>query len=60
MQLPEIEVCFTPNKRHSLAGNPCLLEITWPREVVFYHGVAGPVAHTMVKVSQNAAGKAVV
>jgi hypothetical protein len=26
---------------------------------VFYHGVAGPVADTMVKVSQNAAGVAV-
>jgi hypothetical protein len=60
IQSPEIEVRYTSNKRHSLAGNPCLLEITWLWEGVFYHGVAGPVAHTMVKLSQNSAGMAVV
>ncbi len=60
IQSPEIEVRFTPNKRHSLSGNPCLPEITWLRAVVFYHGVVGRLAHTMVKVSQDAAGMAVV
>jgi len=60
MQPPEIEVRYTPNKRHSLAGNPCLPEITWLWEVAVYHGVIRRLADTMVKVSQNAAGTAVV
>ncbi len=60
IQSPEIEVRFTPSNRHSLAGTPCLLEITWLWEVVYYHGGVGRLAHTMVKESQNAAGVVVV
>ena len=60
MQPPEIEVRYTPNKRHSLAGNPSLPEITWLREGVYYHDVVGRLAHTMVKVSQNDVGVPVV
>ena len=59
MEPPEIEVRLSPNRRHSLAGNPCPPEITWLREVVYYHGVIGRLAHTMVKESQNGAGMAV-
>ena len=51
---------YPPSKRHSLAGTRCLPEITWLREVVFYHGVVGRLADTMVKVSQNDGGVAVV
>ncbi len=47
------EVRFTPNKKHSLAGTPSLPGITWLRCVVYYHGVVGRLAHTMVKVSQK-------
>ncbi len=47
------EVRFTPNTKHSLAGTPSLPGITWLRGVVYYHGVVGRLAHTMVKVSQN-------
>ncbi len=60
MQPPKIEVCSSPNKRHSLAGNPSLPEITWLWEGVYYHGVIRRRAHTMVKVILNAAGTAVV
>ncbi len=60
IQSPEIEVRYTSNNRHSLAGTPCLPEITWLREGVFYHGVVGRLALTMVKVSQNVVGMAVV
>ncbi len=59
IQSPEIDFRFAPNNRHSLAGTPSLLEITWLWEVVYYHGGVGRLAHTMVKVSQNAAGTAV-
>ncbi len=52
VQPPENEVRLYPSKRHSLAGNPCLPEITWLREVVFYHGAICRLADTMVKVSQ--------
>ena len=59
IQSPKFEARYTSNNRHSLAGNPCLPEITWLRAVVFYHGVVGRLAHTMVKVSQNDVGVAV-
>ena len=51
---------YPQQETFAIAGTPCLLEITWLREVAVYHGVIRRLADTMVKVSQNAAGTAVV